>query len=66
MLTKLILDKNKETIIGEIELRLFRTRDINSLYSGMPVELPTGITIIVKGIKLDENYDVEALYVDEI
>ena len=66
MLAELILDSDKNTVIGEIDLDEFGIQSINALYSGLPIEFQTGMTIVVKGIKLDSNYDVEALYVEEM
>ena len=66
MIVDLILNEDKETIIGELDLDEFGIQSINALYSGLPIEFKTGMTIVVKGIKLDNNYDIEALYIREL
>jgi len=66
MLVDLILDENKETVIGELDLDELTIHSINALYSGIEIEFPTGMTIKVKGVKLNNNHDIEALYVEEL
>jgi len=66
MIVDMILDEDKETVIGELDINDFSIQSINALYSGIEIEFPTGMTIKVKGVKLNNNHDIEALYVEEL
>ena len=58
IISGILLNEDKETIIGELDLDEFGIQSINAIYSGLPIGFPTGMTIIVK--------DIEALYVEEL